>query len=273
MSNTTFIVDVYGGYSVEQLRIVWHDCRRPPHAELDQMIAETWRRVERECHRTGAVLFNGKMYRLLNYHADRERFKMEVGPTDFAEFLGTNFHNYHRVEEFGWEMYSNAVGISAVVIAADGNLLLGRRSEKVACMPRCVHTFGGALEADDHQNNGTVDGFAAIRRELQEELGLKWGDFRQLVCLGMIRDATFRQPELIFRADVSLSSEQLGRQLHHDEHNEHLQAVTCPDDADSLMAFLDSDEPISAIGLGSICLYGRSRFGEEWYRAALAKIA
>lgn len=273
MHDPAFFVDVYGEYTEAQLQITWRALDRPAHSELDKMIAETWRRVEKECARTGALLFNGQMYRLLDYRADQEKFELEVGPTDFAEFLGTNFHNYHRAQEFGWEMYSNAVGISAIVGTSDGEILLGRRSDKVACMPGYVHTFGGSLEVEDYRTNGTVDGFAAITRELEEELGLKPEDFKQLICLGMIRDATICQPELIFQAEVSLSSKQLGDQLHHDEHHEHLRVVACPDNPDSLRAFMSSDEPISPIALAGLCLHGRRRFGEKWYQSVIQEFS
>ena len=64
-------------------------------------------------------------------------------------------------------MDTSQLGISVALISRDQRLVMGRRNERVAYYPGRIHPFAGALEPADE-----LDIFAAVRRELQEELGL-----------------------------------------------------------------------------------------------------
>ncbi len=260
-----FLIDVSGEFfTPEQMKIVWRDEVRAAHGVLDALIAETWARQSEVSRVRGTTLFNGRLARYLRHRVDSGIVTIEVGPTDYAAFIGTNYLHHARADEFGWELFSNPVGTSATLITADGWLVFGRRNERVACLPGYVHNFGGGLEADEKRPDGTFDGFASIRRELDEELGLKAGDIEQLVCLGLIRDAQIRQPELIFDAQVRLTRADLASRIGSDDH-EHAAIAACRDEPNAILPFLGNTERIAPVTVGSICLHGRRRFGPVWY--------
>jgi len=64
---------------------------------------------------------------------------------------------------------AGAIGVSAMTATADGYLVLGRRSEMLACLPGHWH-FAPAGQLD----SASVQ--AVLEKELHEELGCTWGD-------------------------------------------------------------------------------------------------
>ncbi|NLX12521.1 MAG: hypothetical protein GXY44_02565 [Phycisphaerales bacterium] len=269
MAPPLFVVDVSGEFSERQVVILWRDEPQPPHAALDRLVEDTWTRLCEQKREKGTWLYNGRMLRYLRHRLENGKLIIEAGPTDYAAFMATNYLNPHRAEEFGWEAYSNPIGISATVIASDGWLLYGRRNEQVACMAGYAHTFGGTLERDEMLADGTFDAFAGLRRELDEELGLKEKDIERLICLGMIRDGLTRQPELIFDAYIRLTKSDIAARVRPgcaDE--EHAEILACRNSPDAVLPFIRDTHQIAPVLIGAIMQHGRYRFGPAWYGQA-----
>jgi len=270
MPQSVFEVAVFGAFGPGQLAVLWRDERRPPHAALEAMIAEAWERCRRKAEQSGALLFNGPLGRYLRHRVEAGRLVVEVGPTDYADWMGTNYCNWPRGGEFGWELYSNPIGTTATLITSDGWLLYGRRSRRVACLAGYIHTFGGCLEPDERRADGTFDVFESVLRELKEELDLAAADVTRMVCLGLIRDATIRQPELIFDTHVRQSRGQIEALLRPDDpHAEHDAIVALRDEPAAAVPFIRSADRIAPVAVGAICLHGRRSFGEAWYAQVL----
>jgi len=269
MSKPLFIVNVCGEFTEGRVEILWRDEPRPPQPTLDRLIRETWTRLCREGRNQSTWLYNGLMLRYLRHRLENGKLIIETGPTDYAAFMATNYLNPHRAEEFGWESYSNPIGISATVITADGWLAYGRRNEHVACMAGYAHPFGGTLEREEMLPDGTFDAFAGLRRELEEELGLKDNEIERLICLGMIRDGRIRQPELIFDAYVRLAKSDIVDRIRPGRpHEEHTDVLTCRDDPRELLSFIRNTPKTSPILFGAVIQHGRSRFGTAWHERA-----
>lgn len=266
MSQLPFIVDAFGRFGPDELEVVWRDEPRPSVPELDALIEATWQQALAEAQRDGRVLFNGELTRLLRMHQEDGTLRLEVGPTNYAEFMGTNFLNPHRAAEFGWERFSNPIGTSATIITADGWLVFGRRNQRVACLPGYVHTFGGGLEQRERRADGTFDAFASVMRELNEELGLRPGDLRELACVALLRDTAFLQPELLFEARTTLTREDLADRIDpSDPDEEHDALVTCQAAPEAALPFIRQTERLAAVGCGAVLLYGCGAFGTGWY--------
>ncbi len=268
----TFVVDACGVFAPGQVRVVWRDEPRAAHAQLDELVARAWAEAVREAKRSGAVLFNGQLARYLRHRVEAGTLHIEVGPTDYAQFMGTNYLNHARAAEFGWELFSNPIGTTATLITADGWLLYGRRSERVACHAGYIHTFGGGLEADERDANGEFDAFGSVLRELGEELGLVQSEISLMVCVGLIRDAAIRQPELIFDAHVNLTRAEVEARLVHDHEREHDAVAACRNEPDAIVPFITTADLIAPVAVGALCQHGRRCFGEEWYEDAVGRI-
>jgi hypothetical protein len=271
-----FLIDVYGCFGPDRLRIAWHDEPRPPHADLDALVARTWAGQTRAARESGRILFNGQLARYLRHRLEDGVLVIDVGPTDYANFLATNLLNYPRGEEWGWHLFSNPIGTSAAPITSDGWILLGRRNARVAFHAGYVHAFGGGLEAADRRPDGSVDAFESIRRELHEELGLVDTDLKEgrVSCLGLIRDPTIRQPELVFESPLRRTREEMVDRLNlSDPHQEHAALLACRDEPDAIVPFIRTNTPITPVAIGVLLLHGRQHFGESWYERAFRELS
>lgn len=264
-----FLLDAFGPYGQEQLRLIWTNQPKPRHPQLDQLIESTWQIRTEQAQREGVLLFNGQLVRLVGWETRGRELILETGPTDYAHFLATNYHHPHLGEQIGWDLFSNPIGTTANIITSDGWLAYGRRSEAVACHPGFVHAIGGGLEAGELRPDGTFDAFASIFRELQEELDLSRELIESALCLGLIRDPEIKQPELIFDVFTSISRQDLSKRFNASERHEHNGLVFCRNEPSCFNPFIRETSRIAPITIGALCLHGRQVEGDSWFDATL----
>ncbi len=264
-----FDVAAFGRWKYGQLTTEWVDTPRPSHPEIDRLIAATWDERVAEATGSGRLLYNGQMGRLIAARADRERLHLVIGPTCYRDFVGTNLFNADAVRAVGESYLANPAGISSTAITSDGYVLYGRRNDKVAYHPGYLHTFGGALEEPDRQEGGGYDPFLAAIRELCEELIIEPEEVANIVCLGIVRDTSLRQPEIIFDATLNLTRvDVLARFDPAGQHQEHSAMEWLFDTPDEVLPFLERGGLIAPILEGALLLHGRANWGEDWYEQA-----
>ncbi len=269
-----FSVDAFGEFPPGHVHVHWTDAPRPTTADLDRSIGEIWERQLDECRNRGAILFNGTLVRWIGHRVEDGRLHVTAGPTNYCDFVGTNLYNRHRLGEIGRERFANPIGTTATVVSRDGWLIYGRRSHRVAYHAGFLHTFGGALEEADIRPDGSIDVFAAVRRELQEELTLGDNHLDALVCVGLIHDHEIWQPEMLFEAAVNLTRDELlGRLDQADAHQEHTAIESVRDEPDALVPFIRRAAPIAPVAVGAILLHGWRRWGLAWYENAMPALA
>ncbi len=274
MSTVPFTIDAFGEFPPGRVVLHWSDTPRPTTTDLEASIARLWEEKLAEARRRGAMLFNGRLVRWMDHRVIDGELHLDVGPTDYRDFVGTNLWNKHRIAELGRHRFANPIGTTATLLSADGWLLYGRRSHRVAYHAGYLHTFGGALEEADVRSGGRIDVFAAVHRELAEELGLGPEHVRELVCVGLIHDHEIWQPEMLFEAKVSLTRDALVRRLDRDDaHQEHTAIEAVRDAPEALVPFIRASAPIAPVTIGAVCLHGRRRWGEEWLASALRALA
>ncbi len=267
-----FTVAAMGVFSPARLQVRWHDRPRETTDELERLIAAGWQAKRAEARRSGGILFNGQMARYLSHDVREGTMLLDVGPTNYRDFVGTNLLNKDRVHEFGWHRFSNPIGTTATIITSDGRLLYGRRSERVAYHGGYLHTFGGALEQADWKPAARgaprarmVDAFASVRRELDEEIHVGEQEINETVCLGLVRDREIFQPELIFDATVSLTRDELAARLDpRDELQEHTAVEACRDAPEAVVPFIQGAGKVAPVAVAAILLHGWRRWGKGW---------
>ena len=216
--------------------------------------------------RPGVRLFDGPMCRLERWQATPDHLHLDLSPTSYKPFVGTNMANPALAERFGRDVMANPVGVSTVLVTADGSVLLGRRNASVAYYPNRVHCFAGCLEPTD------PDVFAALRRELAEELSLADDEVADLRCTGVVEDDALRQPELVFAAWTTATADAVAARL---DPAEHAGLWSAPATATAVAAAL-ADKPAAArwsltpVAAAALTLWGRCCFGHDWY-AAIAR--
>lgn len=228
---------------------------RPRIRTVEDLIDQAWSSA---LARPGVRLFDGPMCRLESASASSQRLRLNLSRTTYKVFLGTNLSHPELADRYGPAVLANPVGVSPALETADGFLLLGRRNASVAYYPGRVHPFAGALEPKDAD-----DVFAALRRELQEELSLGGDDVTDLRCAGLVEDRMLRQPELIFLARCRLTREAVEAKLDPVEHRGTWSVRAA---RDAIRAAL-SEPDLTPVAVASLLLWGRARFGAEWFEA------
>jgi len=273
VSDLPFILEVFGAFTPSQLQIKFDGSAPIRNAEINLLVEETWARIQHESTKIGINLFNGTLLKYLRHSTFHNRLSIDVTITDYANYIGTNYFNSHRGDEFGWEQYSNPLGVSANIVTSDGWLVYGRRGERVFTHRKYVHAFGGGLELNDVHVDGTVDAFAGIEREIMEELNLGHEDIEELICIGLVKAEPTKQPEIIFDSHVKCTKDALlARTGSAAFKSEHESIESCRNNHESLADFLVSANPIASVAIGAACLHGKRLFGDEWYNSMISRL-
>ena len=262
-----FTVAVAGRYPADAVRVTWKDLPRQTNEALDDAIEKTWREKLDQAQRTGQLLFNGWMARLIELQVDGGMLTLILGPTNYRDFVGTNLYNGHLLTTLGDAFFSNALGTSATVITRDGYLLYGRRSDNVAYHGGYLHTFGGTVDRSDRTPDGTYDLFAAIRRELREELSLTDDEIGEVVCTGLACDHQIHQPELLFDVQMNVTRGELLTRFDDHADPEHVAIESCLDEPESIVPFVTSTGLIAPVAVAAMLLHGRGCWGHDWYES------
>ena len=248
-----------GDWPPGQVHATWVESSRPVIPEVEEMIERAW--AEKSA-RPGIRLFDGPMCRLESWRVDGHGLHLALSPTSYKPFFGTNLSHPDLADRYGRAVLANPVGVSPALETADGFLLRGRRNDSLAYYPGRLHPFAGALEPGDR------DLFAAVRRELAEELGLGDEDVAEVRCTGVAEDRALRQPELIFRVRSVRTREEVERRVDRAEHH----ASWAVPATEGEVARAAREPLITPVGAASLLLWGRVRFGKRWFEAAAGGI-
>jgi 8-oxo-dGTP pyrophosphatase MutT (NUDIX family) len=243
-----------GDWGPGDVEVVWVPTGRRVVPEVEALIEDAWVRATA---RPGAHLFDGPMCRLEEWGVTPAgRLSLALSETTYKPFFGTNMSHPELADRFGLEVMGNPVGVSPALETSDGFLMLGRRNESVAYYPGRVHPFAGALEPRD---GGDV--FRAVRRELREELSLD-REVEEVRCTGVVEDGALRQTEFIFRARARVTRAEVERRLDATEHRGTWSVPAVRED----VARAARDPALTPVAVASLLLWGRLRFGDEWFR-------
>ena len=242
-----------GDWGPSQIRVTSAPCGRRMVPEVERLIEEAWRSAQ---SRRGIKLFDGPMCRLESWQVEGDALRLAMSRTSYKPFFGTNLSHPELAEQYGREVMANPVGVSPALHTRDGFLLLGRRNTSVAYYPNRIHPFAGCLEPKDQ-----CDPVATLYRELNEELGLSASELADVRCSGIAEDRTLRQPELIFRAEVSLTRGQLEARVHVEEHHDSVAIPATGSDIERAIA----DPAMTPVAVASLLLWGRIQFGDSWF--------
>ncbi len=251
---------VAGPFARADLDTRFDPAPRPSNPALDAWIELRWPQLCAAAQRDGRELFDGALLRFVGarvHHGaaaaapSRRRLDLLLGPGRYRDFAATNLDPEMLPADRGgvhpWSCFGNALGSSALVATADGQLVLGRRSDRVFGYPGWLHAFGGMLEASDGSAD-RIDPFRAIERELREELGIEVAELRTLTLHAIVREPRLHQPELLFHAEIALSFAELeARWRRAESRAEHAALVALPSSPGAALAALAALPRVSPI--------------------------
>lgn len=249
-----------GDWDSSQVSVARGADSRPRIDDVEQHIEQTWTAALRT---PGVKLFDGPMCRLESWQASAESLRLVLSPTTYKAFFGTNLGHAQLADRYGRAALANPVGLSAALVTADDHLMLGRRNASVAYYPNRTHPFAGSLEPADND-----DLFAAIRRELAEELSFGPSDIAEVRCCGIVEDHALRQPEVIFRVRSTLTRAEVQARVDATEHHASWSTPAGAAEVEQAM----KDTTLTPVAVGALLLWGRARFGDGWFEAARVSV-
>jgi 8-oxo-dGTP pyrophosphatase MutT (NUDIX family) len=259
MSSARLKLHVIGPFVRGQVRTRWVPETRPRLVEVEDAIDQAWDRASR---RPGVRLFDLPMCRLESFQANQELL-LSLSLTTYKAFLGTNYAHPELARLHGPQILANPLGISAIVHTHDDFFLLGRRNASVAHYPGRAHPFAGTLEPAEAD-----DVFAAIERELREEIHITGEEISSIHCLGLAEDTCIGQPELIFHVRSNRARASIEQHL---DDTEHSGTFVITADAQTVRNAID-DPLLTPIAAGALLLCGRELFGAEWFEEAQSEV-
>jgi 8-oxo-dGTP pyrophosphatase MutT (NUDIX family) len=242
-----------GNWTPSQVRITWSLNTRQIITKVESAIETAWQTA---LARPGVHLFDGPMCRLESWTATDDQLNLTLSKSNYKTFLGTNMAHPEFADQFGPQVMANPLGVSPALRTSDGYILLGRRNASVAYYPGRVHPFAGSMEPTD------ADPFAAIFRELHEELSLGENEIRDIRCTGIAQDQSLRQPELIFAAASGRSRAQIEASLDPVEHHA---MWSMPASANAIANATVNDQTLTPVAVAALVLWGRIEFGQNWF--------
>jgi hypothetical protein len=246
-------IHAVGSWARHQVHVTWQASTRQSVPEVERLIEQAW--IEAQA-RPGIKLFDGPMCRMESWSATPDALRLALSQTSYKPFLGTNLVHPELSGRFGPAVMANPVGVSSAVVTSDRYLMLGRRNMAVAYYPGRTHPFAGALEPRDGR-----DVFAAVVRELREELSLGENELGEITCTGLAEDQALRQPELLFSVPVACTRARLESQV---DATEHRASIAIETTRDALGGAL-SDPALTPVAVAALLLCGRIEFGQPWF--------
>lgn len=250
-----------GDWPASAVSQAWVPSTRRVVPQVEAAIEQAWSAA---LARPGVHLFDGPMCRMESWQATDTRLGLTVSKSNYKTFLGTNMVHPEFAETIGADVMANSVGISPALLSGDGQLLLGQRTNSVAYYPGRIHPFAGSLEPTDS------DVFAAVARELKEELTLQTSDIAEIRCTGIAEDPNLRQPELIFSVRSPRTRAEIQDRLDPLEHRS-IHAV--PATAEAVEQSLREERGLTPVAVATLLLWGRLAFGQPWFDKAVREHA
>jgi hypothetical protein len=255
-----------GFFPPHRLKLHVQGGRRTYPSGLATRIQERWEQALQEAERSGCLLFNGKLFSLLQYAVRGRSLNLLLGETDYREVLGTHSGRPGKEEGPAPESLADGIALSSSLLTKDGFLIVGRRSARVYAGREKLHVCAGHPDPDRQLSveeilSGENLFYRAMQNEIEEEIHVPPDRIEAMICRGLIRSRDNLKPELIFETALKRSKEQVLRDADKaKERMEHDELLFVPSEEKELREFFVSRQrEFTAPGLAAMAFFGAAR--------------
>lgn len=266
-----FEIVAHGLYRPAQLTIDYDPAQRMPvTTEIQAWMDDLWQLKLAQAQQQGLRLFDAPLFRFIAAHSTMDGYlHLTLGDTGYKEYVTTRtaeFAQTHTRQDLG-----NPLAVCSVVETEDNYILLDKRQGVDVYVGR-YHVIGGFFERELDMGQ-QPDPFAAIRREIREETGIQASDITEQYSLGVVYDLLTPHGEMCFLTRLNIPLQEVLDNRTPEEHEirqlHFLQATE-----EKLRAFIITHHGnISVTGEPNLLLYGKEKFGGEWFDKIMEYIA
>jgi hypothetical protein len=236
-----------GSYERDDVNILWQPSPLTFPAMMQKEIEHHWDTLPKE------HIFNGLLARLDHWSATPVRCQFSLRPSDYRTLLYSNQHIQHIKDSWGFSYLSRALGISAVTLSSDNQLLFIKRSNSVGEFPNSFDVFGGHI---DVPLDSAPCIFDAMSQEIKEEMDLEPTDY-ELSLIGLIETTAAQKPELVFQSRINRTAKEIIEIAKKSQDNiEFSEIYSIFNSHENIKTYLEKNgEDFSPSAIGSLCVY------------------
>lgn len=208
-------------------------------------------------------------YRLVDVKIENGKLVTTLDPgISYRDCVGGSKDEYH--ERFGEEASVRGLASTVVVLArtkeGEERMMITLRNEKQDYKPGGFHvSTGGWIDVKKKETP-----VQAAYRELQEEAGVSAEEVENLFCRGIVNNPIKDHGDMVFQGTTSVPVEELMKRTHDDEN----EVLFIPTDQQKIQQWLLAPAHANTtIGLSAILLFGKDRFGDQWFNEMNAALA
>lgn len=138
-----------------------------------RLITQAWRQLRNKTKMTKTILFNERGYRLLRLSYSSGLLTLQLGPTDFREYIGTFRHNTKIMNDLGRNYVSCPLAVLGTIVTSDNFLILSKRGKNVFGAKGLILPIGGFMRRQYPQKKMLGKIFCEqFINEISEEIGI-----------------------------------------------------------------------------------------------------
>ena len=160
-----------------------------------------------ESRKQNTSMFSGDLVGVKRNNSNPKNIDIDTFHTTYDDFFVSKKNEFHA--RFPNEVTSNVLSAGCIIITSDNYLVLGTRSNHLALEPGKITVVSGMADSRDIIQNKQIDVFGCIRREIQEETGIKEDELQCLSCIGLVDNFKHRNLYVPFFGRVSVPFSQI----------------------------------------------------------------
>lgn len=258
----------YNQGDVEIIYTAGIDNAMPKDHSIEILMEESWSAAVQEAKKHHVNIFNGMLFRLKNIATiNNNTLRLELGDTNYKEYIATRTENFYKNRLR--DALANPLATCIAIVTREGEIIIEKRG-KVDVYPGQYHVIGGFVDRSQDFNQGIPDPFKAIVREVHEETGLKLQD-GTIRLVGIVHDLMTPHFEMCFYTDSNLYSKEIMKIFTSSQKDREVDKLEFIEASrDKLADFILSQHHLIAVtGQACLTLYGKHKYGAQWFRKVI----
>jgi len=202
---------ILGQFNRNTLVVIGDDSIYSPPRFLSELSDRVWDELIQTTKRNGGRVWNGVIYRLVNFVDLGNNTQIFLGTTDFKMHYTTSFA-VDKLKKIPFVKRPNGIYVSSYIETSDNRFVFGVKSAQSIAKEK-INFIGGNLNKDEMVINHTDDIFRFYEKELEEELGVKKESINNISGLAIFQGDNMRICVLL-KCDLSISSREIKNKSH-----------------------------------------------------------
>ena len=190
-------------YDEKHIKISYKNESTSRSPEASDYIKKQWE----DSIKQNASMFSGDLVSIKRNSSNFKNIDIDTFHTTYDDFFVSKKDEFHS--RFPNEIPSTVLSAGCVIITSDNYLVLGTRANHLALEPGKITVVSGMVDGRDIDQDKQIDIFGCIKREIQEEIGIKAEEVRCLSCIGLVDNFKHHNVHIPFFGRVSVTFSQI----------------------------------------------------------------